>query len=375
MSINQEILDDLAKTTGVDPETLREAGVDYASPNPGVIVSPSVVSTDAETPITNEVRSKLLNPQTKFVEIQDGVETTTTMSELLQTVVENTTISSADVGRIVPRFEGFDKQFHPKSFTTEPSRVNYHLASSYMENKLKARCEQVCTQFDLFFTETLTDAEESFNLYRDFYASELTKGLIDFQARVAEWKSDPQHMDKQNILFGGDINAATADTKFCLEDSVLGKYFDGEAFSKFMMFVKDYHSIKTKNTLATPLIRAILDTMSIEDFISAEGRVNTYGQVFSCAELVETMSSQYLVKMLENFEGLVSGSIKSLYAIEADAKIDHKDFAQVRDFVVKNGVAIDDAAANCHYYAETIDTLRRLYLVASGILDYFTAEK
>ena len=115
MSLNQDVLDDLANTTGQSPEDLKNAGPDQASVvgEPTTVLASSDVPQSQQTPITDEIRSKLLNPETQVATIRDGVETTESLGELHKEIADNATISAADAANISLHLEGFSKVFHP----------------------------------------------------------------------------------------------------------------------------------------------------------------------------------------------------------------------------------------------------------------------
>lgn len=379
MSINQDVYNELGELGNGNLEDIgKVSNPSNILPTPGTFSSPdSRLNEGTETPLTDQVRAKLLDPQTKFVEIRDGVEEVSSMEDMLDQIVENTTISAADAGLISPRFEGFSNHFHPASFTKQPTKVNYTKTCEYMANSLKLRKEGVISKLQYFFSESVSDAEESFNLYKSFYSAELIESLSGFQAQVAEWKKGANHIGDQCIFLDGEeYNAATGNSSIAsLTDAKLGQAFNQVNFDKFKNVVQDFENQKKTNLLAGAVIRAVNDNRSIDDFIDAKNRVASYGMPITCLDLVNAFSSPYLVTLLLGFEKLAKGAIDELIALEKEYKPDPNDFKSVRDFVVNNGEIFDKASQYCHYYAESIDTIRRLYLVASGVLEYFVSEK
>lgn len=379
MSINQDALDDLASLTGETVDELKNAGTQdpTVSQEPAKFASVGGTPLEDETPVSDQVRAQLMNPNTTFTNLLEGVEQTSAMGNVLDTIADNGTISLSDLPSITPRFENFDKMFHPRSFTKEPSSVNLPQALGFMRQAVKLRKEEMRDKLHYFFSASVIGAEEAFQLYKEFYGSELIESLQAFQARLADLQSDKQWHDKQLIQFGGkdvDITSLEAFDILAAEGSV-GEYYQVPVFEKFREAVKDFQGYSKSQLLVSPLIDSIRKTKSVDELIDAGERADTYGLAISPMELVEAIASPYTIKVIQTMEVAVKEGLQSLYELEKKTNIDPTDFTQVQDFVIKNGAQLDRATAYCHYYAETIDTLRRLFLVASAFMDYYQHAK
>ena len=374
MTINQEVLEDLAQTTGVDEETLKTVEPDPVVGTPDrFVVEQPVMGT--ETPITDDIKAKLLNPASQLITIRDNMEKVEDMGDIHDEIASNSMISVDDASRAVTRFEGFENQFHLRSFTKLPSKVNFHLVDGFMKESLKVRQESVCAQAK-FFAGAINEAEESFNIYNSFYSVELIKLLTEFQAEVARWKEDPQYLDKQNVYFNEEVNIATCSTKSLYELTISpGSEYNQGAFNDFKALVTSYEENKVKNMFSSAILRAVQHSASVDELIDADQRANVYGAAFNCLDLVEAIGNPYLVQLLTQFEISTKKAFEEFQACEGEANINYSDFKQVRSFITANGACFDKVTAYAHYYAETIDTIRRLFLVASSLLDYFKEEK
>ena len=81
MSINQDALEDLASTTGMTEEELKNSASSIAPPEPiKVNVSPNMAGD--QTPVTQEVLNRLNHPSTQLAIMRDGIRDVFEMDEI-----------------------------------------------------------------------------------------------------------------------------------------------------------------------------------------------------------------------------------------------------------------------------------------------------
>ena len=223
---------------------------------------------------------------------------------------------------------------------------------------------------------TMTGAEDALEDYRTFHGVQVKEELTEFALKFAELQKDPQWQDKQNVLFGLDeVNLLTSPVTWCDKVDSLGEHFDAVLFEKFKQAAVDFAEFMDKNAFAGPLIRAIQNNYSPEELVEAEERANGYGRVYNPLNLMEALSNPYTLTLLDRFEKAALASIEELRTAEKNASFNPGNFNEVTDFVTANGAIFDNATGYTHYYGESVDTLRRLLMPATAMLDYFSANK
>ena len=176
MSINSQIL------ATMEGEGILNEG---ALPLPDQTFAPSlavnsgdVIREGQETPLTDSMKQKLLNPTTVFKSLENQVETITTMEEVQKQIATKPAISLADAEQVAMTFEGFTKKISLKEFTSLPTQTGFNTVKQFMTEQIKLRKENISTEAEAYFDGHIADAEQAFEDFSGFYGERLKVELI-----------------------------------------------------------------------------------------------------------------------------------------------------------------------------------------------------
>lgn len=375
MSINEDMLDDLANS-GTSLEDLKNAAPPPASEVGGerveVVLPNANGAPSYQTPLTDEIKAKLLDPSTKLVELRDNMEEVESMASIQKEVADASTISTSDVEIITESFKDFNKKFRVNSFTEIPSSINLAGTKEYLKEVVRTRMESVATQYNFFVDGVMSDAEASLKTYKEFYGEEVAHSLGEFFASYNQWVKDPNHLNFQNVIFDGeDVNIATAPLDTLLDGSKLHEGFDRNFFHEFFLGAKGFQDLATKDLLVASFIVSVNESYSVDDLINAEHRVNTFGKKFSAMDVIQALASPRALGVIEELHSKAEKAISDLYALEKECGVSRTSFSEMSKFVLSNSAAFDNASDYAHYYSEVIDLVRRLIPVTSTLLGFF----
>lgn len=383
MSINEEMLDDLANSDtsiedlkNIDPVPPVDGGGPALN-----IHTPSATGTPVyQSPLTDDLKAKLLSPSTQLVSIREGVEEVESMEKIQKDIADASAIGVSDARIIMESFKGFEKQFKLGGFTTIPSSINLREVKEYVNKTFKLRKEEFNSKYNFFIGGTITDAEDALKTYQEVYGDEVMEVLEGMRQRHKEVFGDHKlGVAKQAIYLEGygDANAATTPIHILLEHPKLVEGFEAIApqYANFLKVVQSFDEFLKADSLISSFMTCVQENYTPQDMIDASTRVNTYNKVYSPLDLVATLASPNALSMIQKLENMATKSIQTLKDLDANTDIDRTSVAAMSQFVLTNGRIFDEASDYAHHYSEIIDLVRRVTPFANAFMAFFALEK
>lgn len=366
MSINSQILATMESEGIVNDEGLDLPGI-QGSPHIQAKIDHPAVS--ANTPITDELKKRLLSPSTTYTSIKDGIEKVNTMEDVHGAIATQGAISFADAEEVAMTFESFGPRVSLKEFTKLPSQINYQFTKRLMAEEIKVHQENIATASENFFDGQIEDAEEAFEDYRSFYGKNLVENLQTFRNAVNAWLTNHKSIPSQIFQTGSDfVNLATVPL------SSFPKSFEGPNKESFCKAVDNLRKMIEENIHVKNLLITVKEKKSFGDFIDPNKTAEALALNPSLVDFLQMFNDPYTEKLLLGVEEAASNGLEQLRELQKEKDFNPTDFKAVRDFVVENGELIDGSNTTVHYYIELIELLQSVYLNTSVVLDYFTVE-
>lgn len=366
MSINAQAIADL-EGEGIlgDAQLLTNATV----PGKDLSVLTNAASGSVDTPLTDDLKRRLLSPETIYKSVTEGVASVTDMETLQKSIAQSGAISFAKAEEVSMTFESFKSHISLKEFTRVPSKVNLAFTERYIADKIKIRQENTATALEHFLNGPTVDAEEAFNTYAEFYGKDLLEQLQEFQPKCQAWLEDKKSIPNQLMPTGRDfVNFATTAMRD-LPKELTAKEKPRQLFHDAII---NLITFSEGGFHTNSLIEVIQKNGSFADFIDPQRSARAAGKPLAVVEFIRFFASTYLVEFLQNVEKDAADALNTLNGIKDSVTITPADFHAVRDFVVANGQEIEQANRQIHHYIELVEILRQLYPNTSVVLDYFT---
>lgn len=367
MSINSQIL------ATMEGEGILNEG---ALPLPDQTFAPSlavnsgdVIREGQETPLTDSMKQKLLNPTTVFKSLENQVETITTMEEVQKQIATKPAISLADAEQVAMTFEGFTKKISLKEFTSLPTQTGFNTVKQFMTEQIKLRKENISTEAEAYFDGHIADAEQAFEDFSGFYGERLKENLECFLNKVKEFFGRKDGVSNQVFQSGNDfINIATMAIKDIPDLELPGKK------DTFEDALENLKGLLENNVHIKNLILTIKDKGSFKDFNDPKKTALSTSFEPSLVDFLQMFADPYLKEFVCKLEEDAKEALNELRDIQKEKNFNPTDFNAMRDFVVEYGEDIDESNAQVHYYIEVIELVQKLHLNASVVLDYFTTD-
>lgn len=322
----------------------------------------------SQTPVTDELKSKILAPNTVYKSLVDNVEKISTMEEVAENIATQNAISFADAEEVAMTFENFGSKVSLKEFSKTPSKINLAFTQRFMMESINHEKQELKSVCEEYFDGHIVSAEDAFEDYQGFYGKNLVETLGNYQITTYEWITNKKSIPLQLIEYQGEyINLATVN----LEE--FPKHFNGLGnYGVFKDAVENLQKLAKDNIHVKNLLKTICLNGNVEDFLSADKTAEAIEDQVALVDFIKMFANPYLKQFVISFENLAEESVKKLRELNSESEINPSDFTQVRDFLVKHGDDIDEYQANVHYYIEVVEILQKLYINTTAIVDYFT---
>lgn len=367
MSINSQAVSDL-KDQGILNDNLPFTIAENSPQTLDVFTTP--LSGGSESPLTDEIRKKLLSPKTTFKSISEDVELVSDMETIQKSIAKTNAISFAKAEEVAMTFEGFNKQISTKEFTRSPSQVNFAFTKRYMNDKITLRKENVCTELEKFFSGAVVEAEESFITYKNFHAKNLLGDLELFQQKCVKWLDNKKSISNQIFQTEKDfINFATTAIK-----DLPPIISDLSEKHEFQTALKNLEKKSSEDFLTNNLIEVIKNFGSLEDLKNIKKTVLSSTVPLSALDFISLFSNIYLREFIIKLEVTAETSLENLTKLKEKNNVSPTDFKEVRNFIVLNGGVINTNSSALRFYFEVIELVKNIFINTSTILDFFTIE-
>lgn len=318
------------------------------------------------TPLTDELKQKLLSPQTVYKTITNGVETITDMEAVQASIAKKDAISFANAEEVSMTFESFKSHISLKEFTKAPSQINLAFTRRFMKNQIRLKKENMGTVMENFLSGPLADIEETFYQYKEFYGKSLIEELREFQPKCNNWLANKKSIPGQIFQTGlGFVNLATISLK------EFPKSFIGPGDLKLFMSAIENLKASSEDGFDINCIKEVNEGQGSLSGTDQSNKATSFGSL-APLDFIKFFSKTFLVDSLMAIEKTAEEAVNSLKTIKEEAKVSPSQFQQVRDFVVTNGKDIEEANKKINYYLELMEMLRVLFPNVSVALDYFT---
>ena len=323
----------------------------------------------SQTPVTDELKSRILAPNTVYKSLVDNVEKISTMEEVAGSIATQNAISFADAEEVAMTFESFSSKVSLKEFSRVPSKINLAFTQRFMMESINHQKQELKTVCEEYFDGHIVSAESAFEDYQGFYGKNLVETLGKYQLAALEWISNKKSIPLQLIEYQGNyINLATVN----IEE--FPDYNGPGDFSTFKNAVENLQNLAKNNIHVKNLLKTISMAGDVEDFLSVDKTAEASQDQVALVDFIKMFANPYLKQFVISFEKLAEDSVKELFELNKESEVSPSDFTQVRDFLVKHGEDIDEYQANIHYYIEIVEILQKLYINTTAVVDYFTVE-
>lgn len=368
MSINAQAIADMESQGILTGELPVEPNVNQGQ---DLSVITNAHSDAVATPLTDDLKKRLLSPQTVYKTITRGVESVTDMEMVQDSIATADAISFANAEEVAMTFESFKSVVSLKEYTKTPSKVNLAFTNRFMEQQIKLRKEAVSSELEKFLNGPLEDSREAFEIYCDFYGKNLIEDVRRFQFDCSDWLKNRHSIPGQIFQVGQDfMNFATVAL-----NEIPAEFIGPGNTALFSNAIKNLSDAANNGFHVKALLEIVETNGSLADFTNPQFANAQAGKPTSALDFIRCFSKPYLVEFIGKVEETAEEALKTLEKLQENAKVDPVDFNQVRDFVVENGSTIHEANEKIHYYLELMEMLRGLYPNVSVVLDYFTVEK
>lgn len=361
MSLNDEVFEELGND--IQAETVPDLGM--GKPEEANVIRTTGRPLD-ETPKVPALMDKILDPATKFKAVVKGVTQVSTMEDLLARIDVKNAISFADAEEVSMMFENFQTQFPLNGFTSRPSLTWLKETKSFLRKGIRARQESIGSELENLLTGPSEDQQEAFRDYRETYGELLKRDLRDFRIEVKAFEADERKLNGQTLEGHGGVVDLLADPLDQI-GSDLPVLCDHPLTMKAL---ENLQSLLKDNMHFRPFFVVAASDGDFEQFMDDHFVQSSASEKITLGFLMSTFSSGRVEKFLAYLEEGADKAVLKLQEIEKQAKVDPSDFKQVRDFVVNNTEAIDEATGWIHYYVELSELVRDTHLNMTVVLEF-----
>ena len=366
MSINSQILESM-KEEGVEGQPPFE--IPSGSVGEAMNIDSNVKTQSQETNLTEDLKKRLLNPETEFKSVVEGVHKASSMQELNDEIATKNAISFADAEEIAYTFESFKSRVSLNEFTKTPTKTNLNFTKNFVSTQTRLKMESVLTESSMYFEGQLNDVTDAYYEYKGLYLEPLLEKISEIQKKANQWKQTK-----------GFLAAVyEQDQRYLLDQTPLTEMPDVvKGASEYQVAVQACENLARlaqENVHVKNLILVIKNKEGYKEFSDAKQTAVASTSNPTMLDFITMFANPYLSDFIKQLEESSGEAIATLNSLKEREDFSTSDFNKVRDFVVSNGETIDDCNDMVHYFVEVVEILKKLMLNTSAFIDFFQSGK